>query len=209
MSKDLFEIDPEATYIFRGKLENGGDKAYPVYVGAFISGFNASMVYFTSGSETPLAASAKMGDKVLRVADASSWKEKGFVALNADGSGYCTDLPNRNLIQLAAPPQKADDGKWELPLGKPLPFDMAENTFVRQHVEGPTFNWAGSTFLTPGKLVEFSASFKGVAVGGTESGKFWPGAKSFKFVLAPIFALSSEKPLIIHSITLEKQKQQK
>ena len=205
MSKDQFEVDPEATYIFSAKLENGGDKPYSVYVGANISGLNAFMVYFTAGSESSLTAAAKKGDKVLRVADASSWAEKGFVALNVDGSGYCADLPNKNLIPLAAPPQKTDDGKWELKLVRSLPFDMAENSFVRQHVEGPTFNWAGATYLMPGKQVEFSAKLKGVAVGGTEGGKFWPGAKNFKFVIAPMFGLSPEKPLIIHSIKLEKQ----
>ena len=203
-SNNSFDIDPEATYIFSMKLENGGDKPYSVYFGAAIAGLNAIMVHFNAGTETSLSASAKKGDRSLRVADASSWEEKGFVALNVDGSGNCADLPNKNYIQLAAPPQKSDDDTWELKLGKPLPFDVSEKSFVRQHTDGATFKWAGASFLTPGKQVECTGKIKGIATCGTENGKFWSGARKFRFVIAPMTALSPDKPMIIHSIKLEK-----
>lgn len=202
-SKDLFEIDPKATYQFSMKVENKGSKPYPAYIGASILGLSPRMVHCIPASLTRLAAPAKKGDKVLRVVDASAWKEKGSVALNADGSGYGADLPARQMLGLAGKPSKVGD-TWEVRLSSPLTVTLDEKSFVRQHIDGSTFNWAGSVYLAPDKVTEFSAQLKGVAFGEVQTGMFWPGAKKFRLVIAPIADPTPEKPLVIYSIKLVK-----
>ena len=96
-----------------------------------------------------------------------------------------------------------ENGKGKITLKQGAPCEAKAGSPVREHREGPTFNWAGSVYAAAGKEVTFTARMKGVASFAPEEGKFWPGARQFAFVLAPIGAVSENSPLTFSEIKLE------
>ena len=196
LSKKRFAVDPDAEYIFTVKIKNLTGKSLPVYIGAAVAGLSARQVYSIPGTETELLQDVKKGDLEIRVKTVSEWKPNGFVAFNADSSG--SDKPNRALAAVKS------IGEGTISLKQGAPCAAKAGSLVREHCEGPTYNWAGAVYAQAGKKVSFSGRLKGIAEGQPTAGFFWPGTRQFQLIVIPIGAVSAEKPLIFSEIRLER-----
>ncbi|MBO4649412.1 MAG: hypothetical protein J5806_14785 [Lentisphaeria bacterium] len=196
LSKKRFAVDPDAEYLFTLKMKNLSGKSYPVYIGAAAAGISARQVYSLPGTETELIQEVKKGDLNIRVKNVSGWKPNGFVAFNADRSG--SDKPNRMLAAVKS------IGEGTITLKQGAPCAAKAGTLVREHCDGPTYNWAGAVFAQAGKEVSFSGKLKGIADGQPTAGFFWPGTRQFQLIVIPMGAVSAEKPLVFSEIKLER-----
>ena len=196
LSKKRFAADPDAEYVFTLKMKNLSGKSYPVYIGAAVAGISPRQVYSIPGTETELLQDVKKGDLRIRVKHVSGWKTAGFMAFNVNSMG--TDKPNRMLAAVKS------IGEGTITLKQGSPCAAKAGSLVREHCEGPTYNWAGAVYAQAGKEVSFSGRLKGIAEGQPTAGFFWPGTRQFQLIAIPIGAVSAEKPLIFSEIRLER-----
>ncbi|MBR2373922.1 MAG: hypothetical protein IKA87_06795 [Lentisphaeria bacterium] len=144
-SKKMIKIDPTKKYRVTCEMRQTPGKKSDGKLYFFIDsidGANRSIVCDTvfaiPGSETVLAIHAKKGDKVIRVKDASKWKNKwSRVAFNAKAD--FADLPNFDLAVVTGIRQHGS--VWELTLKEPLKNDYATGTALRNHSAGATYRY--------------------------------------------------------------------
>lgn len=123
------------------------------------------------GTDTELAAPARKGDTVVKVKDASQWDMLtpwGVIAFNAKDD--CSDLPNRDVTQIAEKKIEKKGDVWEVTLKKPVAKDYPAGTRVRQQRFGATYLYtAGPGKKAPADWQEFSGNVQGIAPAGNPS----------------------------------------
>ena len=91
-----------------------------------------------NGTDTVLAAAAKKGDKVVRIANGAKWNLRyGNIAFNTKPD--YSDLPNRDTVPFSA--IKQNGAVWELTLKAPLARDYPAGTAVREQLDGATYRY--------------------------------------------------------------------
>ena len=144
-----------------------------------------SAVKIIPSTETEVAADAYRGEKILRVKDASRWKDKnayGFIALIVKDD--FSDLPNRNILPIAKDGIKQNGNIWEISLKAPLTKTVDAGTKVRQHSDGATYIWTGGLAQPKDKWLKKSGNLSGeIAKNGNPQNQLWPGTKKIRLVI--------------------------
>ena len=136
-------------------------------------------------TETEVAESAPKGSRMIKVKDASRWKNNtssGFIALSVKDD--FSDLPNRNVLPIAKNGIKQDGDVWEITLKAPLNQMIAAGTKVRQHSDGATYIWVGGLAQPKDKWLKRSGDLSGqIAKAGNPQKQLWPGTKKVRLVI--------------------------
>lgn len=196
-----FPIDRSKKYRLAGTFRNVGDgKSGPLYFGFAL--FDADgmaiapeHVNAITGSETELAAAARKGDRVLKLADASKWNGKlpaSKCAFNIKRD--FSDLPNRSVVSLKINSLKKTGEVWEVTLEKPLAADYPAGCAVRQHQSGAGM-YAAAFGARPGaEWKTYSGVVRnGLMKPGNAANQWWVGAKYASILIMPNFGQFSGK----------------
>lgn len=148
--KDKFKIDPEKYYILSVWVKSIGDNSSLGYLG--VSPYDAEgkqilscHFSFVKGSETELAEPCKATDTVVKVKDASKWRNHKHFVIAFGAKDDKSDLPNRNVSSGIQNIEKKDD-IYEITLDKPIGKDYPAGTKVREHQMG------GYVYVKAGKI---------------------------------------------------------
>ena len=141
-----------------------------------------------NGTDTVLAAAAKKGDKVVRIANGAKWNLRyGNIAFNTKPD--FSDLPNNEYAAFTAINKKGD--VWELTLAKPLAKDYPAGTNVREQRNGASFRYMLGNVLPTAEWQQFSRVISG-GKGETEPG--YPFAWRIATAQAGIVIFTNGKP---------------
>ncbi|MBR2426080.1 MAG: hypothetical protein IKB16_04985 [Lentisphaeria bacterium] len=183
---EKIKIDPSKRYYLSAdiKAENNNNSVIIGIVqynamGQEIHGVHINPV---QNSLTRLSHPARRNSKRIQVMDASAWLPGNMVAFHA--SPDRKDLPNRMLAGPVEAIHKGG-GDWTVDLKTPLKFDIAPDSYVRQHRPMGTHSYmysgsAGKDWKPIGKEI-----------------KFWKGAVAFRCVII------SRKPFQFKNMKLE------
>lgn len=187
-SVEALTVDPAKKYQISGEFCLKGGKTPNVYLG-FVpyDGQNRqitpSMIYINVKSLTEVAETAKKGDQVIKVKDASKWDAKSqysFVALGAKED--LSDLPNRDCI-FNQPGIKQNGEVWEIAVRKPLTKDIEAGTPVRQHFAGSSYIYTAGMLKPTEQWTAKKGVISGIAKYGPVYNKFWTGTVKAKVVV--------------------------
>ncbi|MFA6716707.1 MAG: hypothetical protein WC082_05630 [Victivallales bacterium] len=189
-SLEFIEIDPAKTYKLSGSFKSvGKDQGY-CYLGLVMYDANKRTIsrdYITrkGGSQTKLAADAKAGDTVIKLADCSKWytKKPARTRVAFGAKEDFSDLPNTALSDPIVKLEKQGD-VYEVTLQKPLKKDYPAGTEVRQHFRGGGYQYCAASYKkVPNEWTKYSAKVKGINQKGPSNKQFWPGTKYVKAIV--------------------------
>ncbi len=197
-----FPVDPAKKYKLSGKFRAAPGTAGEVFYFGFIpldeKGRQIASEYVNvpkKGTDTELAAPARKGDTVVKVKDASKWDMLtpwGVIAFNAKDD--CSDLPNRDVTQIAEKKIEKKGDVWEVTLKKPVAKDYPAGTRVRQQRFGATYLYtAGPGKKAPADWQEFSGNVQGIVPAGNPSYKWWNGTKQAQILVIMNYATKDGK----------------
>lgn len=108
--------------------------------------------------------------------------------------GDCSDLPNRDVTQIAEKKIEKKGDVWEVTLKKPVAKDYPAGTRVRQQRFGATYLYtAGPGKKAPADWQEFSGNVQGIAPAGNPSYKWWNGTKQAQILVIMNYATKDGK----------------
>jgi len=189
-SPGFIEIDPTKTYKLSGSFKSVGKDQGRCYLGLIMYNAKKRLIHrnhitHKAGSQTKLAADAKAGDTVIKLADCSKWDtrklNRKLVAFGAKDD--LSDLPNTDLSFPIAKLEKQGD-VYEVTLTKPLKKDYPAGTEVREHYRTGGYQYcAAANKPIPNEWTKYSAIIKGINSKGPSNKQFWPGTKYVKAVI--------------------------
>ena len=139
-------------------------------------GASVSGVKPVVGTETEIV-SAKKGDKVIKVKDASKWLKKtaSVLVFDADSSGQLRDIPNFDIISSRPVGWEKKGDIWEVTLNRPLRKGLAAGIIIRQHLAGRAAISGGNRKISrEWKSLEFILG-PGISEKGVNRNQLFPG----------------------------------
>ncbi|QSH41293.1 hypothetical protein P0136_08785 [Lentisphaerota bacterium ZTH] len=211
ISARAFPVNPNQEYELSGKFKSVGNHKGKLYFGLVcldqtqrrIAPVN---VYNIPGTETVLAAPCKKGDKVIKVKDASNWKQHKLasIAFDVDTSGQFSDLPNYNVTAHGIDKIEKKGDAWEITLQRPCNFAYPAGTKIREHRVGSSYMYCGANGVTmSGAWQEFKVKVRGIMTSGSSAGQFWPGTKYVKVVVIANSKGDKDSAILIDDIEFE------
>ncbi|MDD5597330.1 MAG: hypothetical protein PHV82_05265 [Victivallaceae bacterium] len=189
-SPEFIEIDPAKTYKLSGSFKSAGKDQGRCYLGLIMYDANKRLIHrnhitYKAGSQTKLAAEAKTGDTVIKLADCSKWDtgklNRKLVAFGAKDD--LSDLPNTDLSAPIDKLEKQGD-IYEVTLTKPLKKDYPAGTEVREHYSTGGYQYCAAANKTvPNEWTKYSTVIKGIDPKGPSNKQFWPGTKYVKAII--------------------------
>lgn len=183
-SKDAIAIDPEKRYRLSGKFRSATPGKTPrISFGVDCRRANKGriagpQVNALSGTGTELAEPCAVGDRILKVKDASNWsKGKIPVFLTDPGETY-SDLPNSNtdyLTVTAIAPNA--DNRYDVTLSGPMKRAFPADTPLRLHEMGHWFHFSIADRPLTDEWQTLELEFQGIAPVGSETGKWRKGTR--------------------------------
>ncbi len=207
--KERIKIDPAKKYIFSAdaKLISGSVPSQ-IFLGFKCFDADGHAIAFHNvsamqGTETELTAPVKIGDRVIRVKDASKWKTKMF-GLHYNAQSDLSDLPSRLFMRCPAIKMTQNKDDWAVELSKPATRAIPAGVKVRQIAPGGFFLIAGKKVSGSG-TVKFKGIVSGVAV-SKKQGMFYAGTAYVKpQILVNWGAKMDDNIIEISNIKLEVQ----
>ncbi|MFA6413659.1 MAG: hypothetical protein WCW53_13285 [Syntrophales bacterium] len=212
-STENIPVDPNCEYRLTGWFRSGNDMANQVCVGLLLFDESFHPIVSTSvdvleKSETVLTAEAQIGERVIKLKDASAWEalfenKQLTIAFEVDDSGEYRDLPNQYCYKINDLLKK--DGLWEATLAKPIPANFSAGTKVRAHVTSEHYVYAFEMKQCIGDWTEYSGMIKPMIKFGPSTKAFWPGTKYARVLILANWGQNHGEILQFGNISLEKQ----
>ena len=154
MSMNKIKIQPDKKYRASFYVKAVGESPAQIFGGWICYDKKGKVIpseafHSVRNSLTEVTASAAKGDKIIKIKDGSKWKKGKVYQIAFNAKKDDSDLPNYTVYGFEKVEQK--DGVWQITLQKPLAFDVAGGTFVREHVKGGDFLFASNKVITPGE----------------------------------------------------------
>ncbi|MBQ7206464.1 MAG: hypothetical protein IJS01_01570 [Lentisphaeria bacterium] len=189
-SKKVLAVDPAKKYVISGEFRFLGTLPKSFSVGFMPMtekgrAIPSAGIHAVPETGTVLAAEAKAGDTVIKVADAAKWNNKLPVcAVVFDAKEDFSDIPNYTFAATKKGSVKKNGDAWEIELVKPLAKAYAAGTPVRQHLYGGTYIYAVSMY---GKFSADWRKYSGTVTGMTRNVRsdkqFWPATAKVRMVI--------------------------
>lgn len=186
-SKKVFALDPEKKYTLEIDVTSGDGKKRNFFLVGFMptnrrgKGISAVAYQCIPDSYTEIVDDVKKNDTVIKVKDASSWINGGYVTFGAKED--FSDIPNTKFTKGSVVKKVQKDDFWIVTINKPANINASAGTFVRQHVGGGYYYlWNG--YIAPNKTVHIKRSITGKAQHGRFSvAALHPAVKYGSFVI--------------------------
>lgn len=197
-------VDPAKTYRLKGafRMAPGSGK------GQIFLGFAPldeserlilmAHVFSLPGTDTVLSATAKNGDQIIRVKDASKWSAGKIPAFDTETDFM--DLPNRNVILAGVGKIEKKGTDYEITLNQPLQKPYSKGTGVRLHGNGG-FMFTGGAWPLDHQWKTPYGDAAGILKNGVSQTQWWPGTKFAKVAL--IIRCDKNDVMELKNITVE------
>ena len=184
-----FKLDPAKKYKLSGQFRLRSGSPVQVWLGYAPLNSKKKVLFPiyvnpVANTGTEVVAAARRGTKLMKVKDASKWKQRScYVAFNVKDD--FSDLPNFSVLAIAKDGVKQNGDVWEITLAQPLKKNIAEGTKVREHINGATFIWNAGTAKVQNKWINRAGVLNGQVMPGKPvvGHKLWPGTQSVRIII--------------------------
>lgn len=154
ISSELIPIEQLKKYQLKGSFKNPTGTPVTLLFGVVSFDANKKEINVISvsaikGTDTVLAENCSPEDKIIKVNDASAWKNNGASTVVFETDRELKDLPNYNcaISSIEAITRKGEI--WEIRLKEACGRDYQAGVSVRQHYNGNTFVYTVISKLEP------------------------------------------------------------
>ena len=188
-SVQKLKLDPSKKYKLSGEFRHQSGPQVQVRLGyAAVDSKNriisSRYVNPVKDTETEIAASARRGNTVISVKDASKWRTNPAIFhIVFNILDDFSDLPNFSAIPIEKDGIRQRCDVWEVTLKQPLKLNIPEGTKVRQHANGPSYIWNTGVATLQKQWITQSGILSGIAKISTPIRKLWPGTESVRLII--------------------------
>ena len=207
LSKKTITIDPAKKYTLKMEVITGEGEKPNFFLSGLVPAdkkgraLDALNLQTVNNSFTQITENAAKGDKIIKVKDASNWKNNPIWKIAYNAKEDFSDLPNRSILKSAIESITKDGDSWIITLKTPLSIDLPAGTNVRQHVSGGHYYFI-SSFIKPNKNQNFSKTITGKSNYGTYHSKGFHPAMTDAFLVIMADWHGKKTPIVIKNATL-------